>query len=340
MLRVGTEFHNQEQTAGRTQCLWSVMIPTYNPKPEYLEETLRSVLTQDPGEALMQIEVVDDCSPAGPPVELVHRVAAGRVTIHREAKNLGLAGVWNRCIQRARGEWVHILHQDDVVKPGFYEKLKAGIRSPAAPGLLFCRQAFLDESGRQHHLSDLETETAGCLPDALVRLARAQAIQTPSVVVRRSVYQAIGGFRSDLCFTLDWEMWCRIARQFPVWYEPEALACYRVHGGAETSRLTLAGRDVADVRKCVEIIGGYVSDHQTRAEVKRHALRRQAMFAIQNAESLILAGRRAAAWRQMAGALQCDFSLRVLKNVLTLLPAAAGVIAMKPPAPNLNEPSA
>jgi glycosyltransferase involved in cell wall biosynthesis len=332
--------HNQQKGNDSAPCLWSVMIPTYNPKSDYLEATLRSVLAQDPGADLMQIEVVDDCSPGGPPVELVQRVAAGRVTVHREAKNLGLAEVWNRCIQRARGEWVHILHQDDVVKPGFYEKLKAGICSPAAPGLLFCRQAFMDENGRQSRLSDLESETAGCLPNALARLAQAQAIQTPSVVVRRSVYEAIGGFRPDLCFTLDWEMWCRIARQFPVWYEPEALACYRVHGGAETSRLTLAGRDVADVRKCVEIIGGYVPDRQTRVRVKRHALRRYAMFAIQNAEFLVLAGQRAAAWRQMAGALQCDFSLRVLKNVLTLVPAAAGVITRKKPAPNLNEPSA
>jgi len=38
------------------------MIPTYNPRAEYLEETLWSVLRQDPGPEQMQIEVVDDCS--------------------------------------------------------------------------------------------------------------------------------------------------------------------------------------------------------------------------------------------------------------------------------------
>ena len=38
------------------------MIPTYNPRADYLEETLRSVLQQDPGPEQMQIEVVDDGS--------------------------------------------------------------------------------------------------------------------------------------------------------------------------------------------------------------------------------------------------------------------------------------
>ena len=30
---------------------------------------------------------------------------------------------WNRCIAHARGHWLHLLHQDDVVLPGFYERM-------------------------------------------------------------------------------------------------------------------------------------------------------------------------------------------------------------------------
>src|ERR1700722_2813640 len=92
--------------AAKTPFFWSVMIPCYNAQPDYLAETLRSVLQQDPGKTLMQIEVIDDASPYGTPTELVKKIAGDRITIHREEKNLGLAGIWNRCIERAQGRWV------------------------------------------------------------------------------------------------------------------------------------------------------------------------------------------------------------------------------------------
>src|SRR4051812_23283601 len=57
--------------------LWSVMIPTYD-CARFLDQTLRSVLAQDPGPAAMQIEVVDDHSLRDHPAEVVARVGGGR----------------------------------------------------------------------------------------------------------------------------------------------------------------------------------------------------------------------------------------------------------------------
>src|SRR6266480_1705183 len=92
-----------------TRPYWSVMIPTYSPRAEYLEETLKSVLQQAPGPDQMQIEVIDDCSMDNTASEVTRRIGAGRVTFHAEPQNLGLANAWNQCIERARGHWVHIL---------------------------------------------------------------------------------------------------------------------------------------------------------------------------------------------------------------------------------------
>src|SRR2546430_13290364 len=81
---------------------WSVMIPTYNPRADYLEQTVRSVLQQDPGSEQMQIEVIDDCSKDDTASEVTRRVGAGRVIFHAESQNRGLANTWNRCAERAR----------------------------------------------------------------------------------------------------------------------------------------------------------------------------------------------------------------------------------------------
>lgn len=297
---------------------WSVMIPCYNPRVDYLKETLRSVLQQDPGRSEMQIEVIDDCSPNSAPTELVRKVAGDRVTVHREERNLGLAGIWNRCIERARGAWVHILHQDDLVMPGFYEKLKLGIKSPFAPGLAYCRSAVMNAQGHWLWLTELDAGQPGILDKALERFACQVRAQTPSVVVRRMAYEALGGFRSDLSLTLDWEMWCRIAARYAVWYDPAILACYRAHMSSETSRLRIEGKDIEDLRKCVMLINQYLPDQKVKTKVKRLALRHYAHLAVENAFKLFCSAKYGASYRQIRGALKCSVSPRLLERILVL----------------------
>ena len=97
--------------------LWSVMIPVYNCL-HYLEETLMSVLLQDPGIDLMQIEVIDDCSTDGNVQELVCRVGKGRIGYYRQPYNKGSLRNFETCLNRAWGHWVHLLHGDDKVIKG------------------------------------------------------------------------------------------------------------------------------------------------------------------------------------------------------------------------------
>ena len=205
------------------------MIPTYKAQADYLAETLKSVLQQDPGPAQMQIEVVDDCSPDGAPVKLVRRIAGDRVTVHRETRNNGMAGAWNRCIEQARGEWVHILHPDDIVLPGFYKRLYDGIIHYPHIGMAFCRFAIIDANGHWKELGPLESVTPGVLDNWLARVATGYHVEPPAVVVKRTTYERLGGFRTELPAVLDAEMWVRIAACASVYYEPQILAGYRQH---------------------------------------------------------------------------------------------------------------
>ena len=241
-----------------TQPFWSVMIPTYKARPDYLEETLKSVLQQDPGPAQMQIEMVDDCSPDGALVELVRRVAGDRVAMHHEPVNNGLAGIWNRCIERARGKWVHILHQDDVVLPGFYDHLYRGISCNPNVGMAFCRFAISDANGHWKELGPLESSTAGVLDSWLERVATDCRVQCPAVVVKRATYERLGGFRTDLISVLDIEMWIRIAANVPVFYEPQILAVFRRHGDNQSVLDERTGANMQDMARAIEIWKDYL----------------------------------------------------------------------------------
>jgi glycosyltransferase involved in cell wall biosynthesis len=228
------------------------MIPTYNCDGLF-ETTLRSVLGQDPGADRMQIAVVDDCSTSRHHEEILRRLALSRVELYRQTRNLGLAGNWNTCIARSRGRWVHILHQDDLVLPGFYERLERAGERPDV-GASFCNHSLIDAEGRPQGRMQLQQSTAGVLPNWLDTISQHQHINCPSIVVRRDVYQHLGGFRGDLRYALDWEMWVRIAAHYSIWYEPEVLACYREHERNETSRLRRLNRDIPDLHRAVRIV--------------------------------------------------------------------------------------
>lgn len=244
----------------------SVMIPTFEPNA-YLVETLRSVLRQDVGGAEMQVAVVDDASRDSDIDALIRNAGgAGRVEIYRSNSNQGLARNWNQCVRMARGSIVHILHQDDAVRDGFYARMVPVFARHAHVGMAFCRHAYVDGEGRLTHRTPRERLTSGVLGDWLTRIAEKQRIQCAAALVRRETYEQLGGYRTDLRYALDWEMWVRIAAHGPVWFEPKLLAHYRRHGRSETQRLRDADEVDRDVLRAIEIFAAYLPEKK-RAEL-------------------------------------------------------------------------
>jgi hypothetical protein len=78
------------------------------------------------------------------------------------------------------------------------------------------------------------------------------------------VYEQLGGFLPHLHYVADWEMWQRIASQFPVWFEPSILACYRLHPNSTTSRLRLDAADAREVREMIDLTMAYHNPERGR----------------------------------------------------------------------------
>ena len=235
---------------------WSVVIPTYDPEPDYLARALASVLEQDPGPAEMEIALIDDCSSAVDPRECVPREGRDRVGWLRQERHVGMGQNWNACLRHARGHWVHILHQDDLVLPGFYERLRAGIDAAPSVGAAFCRDVVIDAGGRTKWMQPLVSAVPGIVEDWVEHVFVSLHLRAPALVVKRGVYEAIGGFRLDLDYVLDWDMWKRIAAAVPLWYEPEPLACYRRHAGSASFGFIRSGENIAEIRRSIELSQG------------------------------------------------------------------------------------
>lgn len=230
--------------AGTERPLWSVMIPTWN-CARYLRRTLASVLAEDPGPDRMQIEVVDDCSTADDPEDVVAELGRGRVGFHRKTRNEGPTPTFNVCLERSRGRLVHILHGDDWVLPGFHATLAAAAEEHPDVHFFSTRALVVDEHDA--------LETVSTRVPSLERGGhdvRAfyydNPFRTPAVVVRRSCYERAGGFDPRLVHVADWEMWVRAIRTGGGLAINEPLAAYRVFTGNHTSHMVRTGEGLRD----------------------------------------------------------------------------------------------
>ena len=301
------------------------MIPTYQ-CASYLRETLASVLSQDPGPERMQIEVVDDASTDGPEA-VVEELGGGRVAFYRQPRNVGHVANFNTCLERSRGQLVHLLHGDDCVRDGFYEAMERPFVAHHDIGAAFCRYIAMDELGHWMNLAPLERRSPGVIPDWLGRIAVGQRLQTPCMVVRRATYERVGGFDRRGGFAEDWEMWVRVAAHYPVAYEPEPLALYRVHTRSRTGQFVRTGENVRDLRRVIEINRATLPSAVAN-EVSRSALRETATTCLRRARRLLGAGETDAMWAQLREAVRSDPSPRVMASAAVMVAArmALGVI--------------
>ena len=304
------------------------MIPVYN-CAEYLRTTLTSVLSQIPEDEPVQIEVVDDRSTRDDPAAVVIECGDGRVTYFRQPENVGPQANFTTCIQRARGEWVHILHGDDLVAPGFYRTLQAAAHAHPEVGAAFCRTINVDADGLWIDLSPLEARAPGVHPRLIDRLAVDNCIMFPSIAVRRSTYEMVGGFHPSLFHSADWDMWKRVALATSVWYEPTPLALYRLHAQSDTSSLMRTGANIADARHAIEIARTYLPENN-REELTRRARLYHGLYAIEVAGQMVDRHAWSGARAQLREAFRCSVSLPIARAAAQLAWRAAVAVMRRP----------
>jgi glycosyltransferase involved in cell wall biosynthesis len=294
---------------------WSVMIPTYN-CAGFLRETLVSVLDQAPDSTRMQIEVVDDFSTRDDPEAVVREIGNGRVAFFRQPENVGHTRNFDTCIRRSRGHLVHILHGDDAVRPGFYRRMEEAFHADPELGAAFCRTEVVDQTGEPRFLTAAVQPKSGRLPAASEILAIDQPVATPAIVVRRSVYENVGGFDRRLrsCGE-DLEMWVRIASRYPIWYESEPLARYRTHEISLSGASFRSGQNLRDMRCAIELFRPNLPQDLANSIIRR-ARQRAALWGVAIAIDGFAIGNYSLAFTQMREAIRCSRSPAVLRGIL------------------------
>jgi glycosyltransferase involved in cell wall biosynthesis len=286
--------------------LWSVMIPVYNCS-QYLPQLLESVLGQDPGAELMQIEVIDDDSTDADVRQIVETIGKGRVGYYRQSENVGSLRNFETCLNRSRGQWIHLLHGDDFVLPGFYEEIKLLFEAYPEAGAAFTGFYEVNEQSVILYPNRVLAERKGYIDNWLDTISQSQCIQPPAMVVKRVVYESVGAF-FGVHYGEDWEMWVRISYHFPIAHSPLHLANYRVHSCNITGRYFLSGQHIRDIRKVIQIIQQYLPADKKK-KLRRLASRNFSIYFAKTSD-MVYHGykQRWQAFQQAVAALRMDMN--------------------------------
>lgn len=243
----------------------TVIIPT-NRGGEYLEEAIASVREQTI--PVHEILLVDDGSPGAGLGEVAARLG---VRYLRQSPS-GLSVARNNGARQASGDWIAYLDDDDVWHPErIEEQLRALDAMPEA--IAACTGGwYMDAEGRafgsgwgapQH--SSAEMISYDAIPPRITTL-----------LIRRSIYQAVGGCRSEMEPAEDNDLIQRLLQCGEFACVDRQLVGYRRHRGNVTQR-GLAGRE-ANRRVLENLLAGAASDPGLERMLRQHrrAFRRYA----------------------------------------------------------------
>jgi glycosyltransferase involved in cell wall biosynthesis len=250
----------------------SVVIPAYN-AARWIDRSLTSVLAQTV--TPVEIIVVDDGS-VDETADLMQRYAT-TVRYIRQS-NSGPSVARNRGIREARSPWIAFLDADDEWLPDKMEAQLAILRD--RPDLKWCGSACrIVENGKEPPRCPA-TEKVG-RPTAETELHYFAALLdwvlfvTSGFVVRRSVFDEVGGFDATLRSGEDVDLWCRVALRHPrVGYCCEPCWLYYQDNLESASRKGRVARDpqlrsfCRNMRQALELGPEAVNDFRPYAKKK------------------------------------------------------------------------
>ena len=239
----------------------SVIVPTFN-RAAWLESTVRSALAQT--HAPLEIIVVDDGSTDG--TEAVARGLPAPVTYLRQP-NAGVAAARNAGARVARGQWLAFLDCEDVWEPRKLECQLAALNAVPGADWSVTGCVVIDLEGRPttgvqgfervfplfrelgvaasaFFAGQLTPTQVACSGgpvtvfggDAFGLLFHGNFGLPSSAMVRRTLFEALGGFDPSWRLAEETEFFHRLAAQAAVALVMEPLVQYRVgQGGALTS---------------------------------------------------------------------------------------------------------
>ncbi len=213
----------------------TTVIPTYR-RPGLLVRAIKSVLAQTYPH--FQVHVYDNAS-GDETADVVSRIADSRVKYHVHSHNIGRLRNYEYGIAHAQTPLLHILSDDDVILPEFYETAVSALKSEPQAGFFMAGTLYSDFEGNVVGESFERWNAEGILgPVQLFNLLLRRPgswIGWHATIFRTEILPKIGGFEPAHFGAEDVDMMLRGALSYPAVVCRRPCAVWVVHEGQATN---------------------------------------------------------------------------------------------------------
>lgn len=219
--------------------LVSIIIPCYN-NATCVVETLTSVLEQT--YKAIEVILVDDGSRDNSVAVAENYLSQQKDLNYKiiQQENQGPSKARNHGVTQANGSYLFFIDADDRIHPDAIRQYEAVLESDATLNIVYSETEFFGAQEGIFVLNEFKLPQFlhnNCIPI--------------SAMVRKEIFNAVGGFDENLRYQEDWELWIKIVKNYGGVYKiPTTLFYYRKrfdkssltdtredHSVEETSRL-------------------------------------------------------------------------------------------------------
>jgi glycosyltransferase involved in cell wall biosynthesis len=203
----------------------SIVTPSFN-QDRYLEETIRSVLSQD----YPQIEyMIVDGGSTDETVNIIKKYAqADNLAWWISEKDRGQTDAINKGFGRAQGDILAWINSDDTYEPGAVKAAVHYLQEHPNVGMVYGDCNYIDEAGNViGKFKSAQTNS---------RLLRQGYTHIPqqTMFFRAELWKQVGPLDPSFYFAMDYDLWTRIAARTQIKYLPQTWANFRLHTSGKT----------------------------------------------------------------------------------------------------------
>lgn len=197
----------------------SIIIPSYNRKDTILQ-SVNSVLEQTYSD--IEVIVVDDGSTDGTE-DVIRSIKNDKMKYIKCSQNRGVASARNIGVENAQGEYIAFNDSDDIWNKNKLELQVEEFKKNPDYGMVYC--AYSRKKGQKllRIVPSVErdrTDLSGKMFDFLIG---GNVIGTPTMLLRRKVFDVVGNFKTGLRLLDDYEFVLRVANKFSIGFVDKVL---------------------------------------------------------------------------------------------------------------------